>query len=149
MPVVNEHMRAFVVAPIPTTTLTSISRLAAAGRSTDLFSVQGRGGALSAARAEARRAAREAAAAARALAAAERAEEARLAAQARAAAAKARAKREREAIAARGKPPPAARAQRLPPWLLPDLLTTWELLMTLASLLQVPPQEHTHDLVVE
>ncbi|KAK9821217.1 hypothetical protein WJX81_001314 [Elliptochloris bilobata] len=99
----------------------------------------GRSGMSAAQRAQARQAAREAAAAARALAAAERAEEARLAVEERKAATKARVKREREAIVARGPPPQASQALRLPADLLPELLTVWELLATLASLLQVAP----------
>ncbi len=103
---------------------------------------QGRKRVSSAARSEARRTAREAAAAARAEAAVERAAAAREAAAERAAAAKARARREREALLARGPPPPPTRTPRLPPWLLPDLLTAWQLLMALAPLLQARALRH-------
>ncbi len=80
--------------------------------------------------------------AARAEAAVERAAAAREAAAERAAAAKARARREREALLARGPPPPPTRTPRLPPWLLPDLLTAWQLLMALAPLLQARALRH-------
>ena len=38
-----------------------------------------------------------------------------------------KAKREREAVKARGPPPPSCRAFRLPMALVPDLLMVWEL----------------------
>ncbi|KAK9803241.1 hypothetical protein WJX73_008882 [Symbiochloris irregularis] len=50
---------------------------------------------------------------------------------------KAKAKREREAVKARGDPPPPCRAFRLPPHLVPDLLMVWELLQVLAPLTQM------------
>lgn len=48
-----------------------------------------------------------------------------------------RSKRERAADAERGPPPELTRSFRLPQQLLPDLLTVWELLQTLAPVLQV------------
>ena len=48
-----------------------------------------------------------------------------------------RSKRERAADAERGAPPEPTRSFRLPQQLLPDLLAVWELLQTLAPVLQV------------
>lgn len=72
----------------------------------------------------------------------------KLAAQREAAAAEAaeelrsRSKRERAADIERGPPPEPTRSFRLPQQLLPDLLTIWELLQTLAPVLQVRQCAH-------
>ncbi|KAK9833054.1 hypothetical protein WJX74_005940 [Apatococcus lobatus] len=52
---------------------------------------------------------------------------------------RAKLRKEREADEARGPPPPPCRDFRLPAYLLPDVLMTWELLQALGHMFKLPP----------